>query len=122
MKTCVLLTLAILTLGTSATMAEVPKTISYQGVLADGSGNPSTDTSATLTFRIYSTGAGGTPIWEETMPVLLSNGLFTAILGSSTPLNLPFDQQYWGTLRRLEQFSSDRRETRVIWHRSAYYV
>ena len=29
------------------------------------------------------------------MPVLLSNGLFTAILGSSTPLNLPFDQQYW---------------------------
>jgi hypothetical protein len=95
MKTSVLFTVAILAIGTTAAIAEVPRTISYQGVLADGSGSPSTDSSATLTFRIYSTGSGGSPAWEETMPVLLSGGLFTAILGSSTPLNLPFDRQYW---------------------------
>ncbi|MGB6650497.1 MAG: hypothetical protein WBG01_18385 [Bacteroidota bacterium] len=95
MKTSVLLTLFILAIGTAAALAEVPKTISYQGVLGDGSGNPSTDTSAALTFRLYDTGSGGTAIWEETQSVLFSNGLFTAILGSTAPLGLPFDSQYW---------------------------
>jgi hypothetical protein len=53
MKKFLLGNLAVLAIGITIANAEVPKTISYQGLLGDGSGNPSTDTSATLTFRLY---------------------------------------------------------------------
>jgi len=34
-------------------------------------------------------------LWQETQQVDVANGLFNVILGSSNPLNLPFDKPYW---------------------------
>jgi len=79
----------------SAVSAQIPKTMSYQGVLADTSGNSVVDGNYNLTFRIYNIASGGTEIWTETQTIPVVDGIFNAILGSVTPLNLAFDQPYW---------------------------
>ena len=53
------------------------------------------DGSYDLTFKIYATPSGGRALWTETKSVQVVNGVFDAILGSATPLNLPFDQTYY---------------------------
>jgi N-acetylneuraminic acid mutarotase len=72
--------------------AQVPQTMSFQGELGPGIGANSTQT---MTFRIYTTATGGTPIWSETKSVPLDNRRFNVLLGSSTPLAIPFDVQYY---------------------------
>jgi hypothetical protein len=79
--------------GTS--VADVPQTMSYQGVLADGSGVPVADGTYNLTFRLYAVATGGTPLWSEIQALVVEDAIFNAILGSVTTLNLPFDDQYW---------------------------
>lgn len=54
----------------------------HQGVLFDETDNPVTDI-ANMTFRLFSSPEGGTPIWEETQRVSVEGGLFSAELGSS---------------------------------------
>ncbi len=78
-----------------AAFAQIPRTISYQGVLTDANGNSVRDGNVALKFRLYEAANGGTPIWEETQSVNIVKGLFNAILGSATPLNVPFDKPYW---------------------------
>ncbi len=78
------------------TQAQIPQTISYQGVLTDSNGELITSSGLRLTFQFYSTAEGGEPLWKEihdSVPV--ENGLFSAILGSRTRLRLPFDQPYF---------------------------
>jgi hypothetical protein len=75
--------------------AQVPQTMSYQGILTDPGGNPVPDGNVGLTFRLFDIAAGGTPLWQETQQVTVSKGIFSAILGTGTPLNLPFDKPYW---------------------------
>ena len=82
-------------LGISVTLAQIPRTISYQGVLTDVSGNPITDGIYEMTFRLYEELSDGDALWEETQTVPVQDGLFNVALGSVTPLNLPFDQPYW---------------------------
>ena len=74
--------------------ANAPQTMSYQGVLKDGSGQPVADGNYSLSFAIYTT--GGSQLWTEThSTVATSAGVFSVILGSQgTPLNLAFDQAY----------------------------
>jgi hypothetical protein len=74
---------------------QIPETMSYQGALTDAGGNPVPDGNVSLTFRLYDVASGGTALWEETQEVAVSSGIFNAVLGSSTPLNLPFDKPYW---------------------------
>lgn len=61
----------------------------YQGRLADGTGNPITNT-VPMIFRLYNAATGGVPLWEEqwTGPnsVQVSDGLFNVMLGSLTPI------------------------------------
>ena len=61
----------------------------YQGRLADGTGNPITNT-VSMIFRLYGADLGGTPLWEEqwtgSNSVLVSDGLFNIMLGSLTPI------------------------------------
>jgi hypothetical protein len=75
--------------------AQVPPTISYQGVLTDAAGEVVSDGDYPLTFRLYETPTGDPPIWTESQTVSVSNGLFNVILGAVTPLELPFITQYW---------------------------
>jgi hypothetical protein len=65
--------------------AEVPRMIQYQGRLTDDAGSP-LDTTVELKFRIYHDSTGGSVLWTEIHPaVTVTEGLFTAKLGSITP-------------------------------------
>ena len=68
---------------------QVPQTISYQGMLRhpDGTLVPAAggDTTATITFSLYDAATPTLPVWTETQSVLVSDGLFSVILGKATP-------------------------------------
>ncbi len=75
---------------------QVPKKISYQGVLIDAeTGDPLVGT-YNVTFKIYDQLTGGTLLWSESQDIATdSSGVFSVTLGSVTPLNLEFDQPTW---------------------------
>lgn len=89
-----LLILSCLLLDLAGARAEVPSLLNYQGILADGTGQPVTG-SKSITFSLYNQLSGGTAFWSETKTVTLdSNGRFSESLGSITPLN---KQEFTGT-------------------------
>jgi hypothetical protein len=63
--------------------AHVPNVINYQGRLTDDAGNVVPDGYYSLTFAIYDTAAGGTPLWGPVTPkpIEVIDGLFTWQLG-----------------------------------------
>ena len=73
----------------------IPQTINYQGVLKDASGNIVSNGDYNLTFRLYNSETGGSPLWTETKSVSISEGIFFTKLGDVNSLNLPFDAAYW---------------------------
>lgn len=85
----------LLLLVSTVASSDVPQTMSYQGVLRDGSGNVVPDGSYAVTFKVYDADAGGTVLWMETQTLSVTGGIFCAVLGSATTLDLPFEQQYW---------------------------
>jgi hypothetical protein len=82
-----ILALAVLAIAgpAQAPSATSTSTISYQGRLADSSGNPLTAI-ANMEFRIYGVPTGGVPLWTEmwtgSNAVEVSDGLFNVMLGS----------------------------------------
>lgn len=91
---CFLL-LAVFTM-TSA-QAQVPRQMSYQGVLTDASGQLVPDGDRTLSIGLYTQAGGGSAIWTETQTVTVVRGTFNAILGRVTPIppSLSFDRAYF---------------------------
>jgi hypothetical protein len=66
-----------------------PPVISYVGRLLDpATGLPKANGSYTVAFSLYDVGSGGAPLWTEIKSVTVANGLFTTLLGDTTPLNL----------------------------------
>ncbi|MCH8024453.1 MAG: hypothetical protein IIB43_07070, partial [Candidatus Marinimicrobia bacterium] len=86
-------------LGVQLLLAQIPQTISYQGVLTL-SGGP-VDGNTDMTFKLWGAATGGTALWTElhltatANPVVLSEGLFDVILGQTTPLPDPFPSPAW---------------------------
>jgi len=83
---------------TSGLGAQIPRTISYQGILADSQGNLLPDGVHAITIRFYPTLSGGPPLYTEAhdaVPVV--RGLFNLIIGLSTPIpgTLAFDRAYF---------------------------
>ena len=73
---------AVLALGMSMAVADVPQLINYQGRLTDNLGAP-LDTTVQMIFTIYND--VGLSKWQETHPsVTVTNGLFNVLLGSVT--------------------------------------
>jgi len=96
MKSKLLLSVLVVTLMVQISWGQIPQTMSYQGILTDGSGVVVPDGSYGLTLRIYDVETNGTALWSETHPsVAVVNGIFNVILGSVNPLNIAFDAQYW---------------------------
>lgn len=91
------LTLALVLLAAATAVAQIPRTINYQGRIADGP-NP-VNGPRTMTLKIYDAATGGATLFEETQTVNFSNGVFTAAIGGGTPGGIPatvtFDRQYW---------------------------
>ena len=70
--------------------------LGIQGIVkrADGSATP--DGNYPMTFRLYDAAEGGTALWTEVQSnVPVNSGLYSAVLGSVTNLNLPFDKEYY---------------------------
>lgn len=80
--------------------AGTPRTISFQGVLANAAHVALPDgTYANVTFRLYDHLAGPNQLWSETKSVTLAGGrgTFSTALGDTTafPPAVLFDQPYW---------------------------
>jgi len=76
----------------------VPQLLNFQGVLRDGSGDPVSDSTYSVTFRIYDAAAAGSILWSEVRSVATTDGLFTVQLGSITPVP---DSLFFDTTRYL---------------------
>lgn len=88
-------TIMLCLLLTGGVFSQVPQTLSYQGMLGDGSGTAVPNGNYNLVFKIYEAASGGDPVWEETHQAMVEDGIFGVILGSDTPLAIPFDKPYW---------------------------
>lgn len=76
--------------------AQVPETLSWQGVLRGADGHVVPDGSRSLTFRLYEAASSGDAIWTETQTVDVSLGIASVLLGSVSSLaTVPFDKPYW---------------------------
>lgn len=77
--------------------AQIPHTLSYQGVLCDSLGNPKPDALYNITFRFYDVNSGGVALWTETKSLEVKRGLFSTILGDNNNLfpTIKFDKPYW---------------------------
>ncbi|NVO00461.1 MAG: collagen-like protein, partial [Geobacteraceae bacterium] len=91
--TTILITLLILS-GIPA-LAALPSTVTYQGYMTAANGAPVTTTVA-MTLTLYTAASGGTALWSEHQPsVPVVNGVYSVLIGSITPLALPFDTVYY---------------------------
>ncbi len=70
----------------AATVNADPFRLLHQGRLLDDVGVPVGGTYE-LTYRIYTDSTGGTLLWEEVQLVTVTNGLYSAQLGSVVPLD-----------------------------------
>src|SRR6266567_6231041 len=79
----------------------VPRWMKFSGVLHDAAGKPLTGT-VDVTFALYSTEAGGNPLWFETQTVQADDlGRYTALLGAMHTEGLPMDLFTSGEVRWL---------------------
>src|SRR5437016_3397558 len=99
MKTRARAIIALLALGSCSRIAPaaVPRTILFQGKLANAAGEPVPDGPQMVTFRLYDALTGGNLLWSETKTVTVLSGGFATALGDTTafPASLLFDEPYW---------------------------
>jgi len=100
MKKLYIVSLFLLILFYQSANAQIPQTISFQGVLTDSLDMLKPDGVYLLTFRLYTAPTGGAPIWSEQNSVNVTKGLFTHNLGSIDSFfpSLTFDIPYWLTI------------------------
>jgi hypothetical protein len=86
-----LLWLFTVTLFTTSDTFAYSEKINYQGKLLSASSTPVANDSYNMTFRLYTSISGGTPVWTETRTagnaVQISNGLFSVMLGDLESLS-----------------------------------
>jgi hypothetical protein len=88
----------IITCAITPALAQLPRTISFQGVLGDATGALVPNGPAILDVAIYDAPTGGTALFTERLNVTVLDGVFNAIIGSSgsgIPVAVDFDKQYW---------------------------
>ena len=86
-----ILTWAILAVVASlpeAARAAVPQMINYQGRLTDADGEPVDSATYGLMFSIYDAPIAGSELWKasETIWIEITDGLFSHLLGSTSPI------------------------------------
>ncbi len=90
-----LLPLAAMCLLAISAHAQVPRTISYQGVLTNNGAAASGE--HLITVALYDSPTSGTPLYQESHQVTIANGMFNIEIGSITPIpaTLTFDAPYY---------------------------
>jgi hypothetical protein len=79
-----LTTVVVLALSGAASAGQVPARLTEQGRLLGSDGLPVSG-SVSMTFAVYATPTGGTPLFSEVFTVPLQDGYFSVQLGSSKP-------------------------------------
>lgn len=79
----------------ASAFALAPAKMSYQGVLKDSEGELVPNGNYDLQLSLYDAATGGTALWTEAQNIGVTGGVFSVILGSVTPLALPFDKAYY---------------------------
>lgn len=80
-------------------VAEAQWLMSYYGYLDKEPGMPLTG-KVSITFSLYNGPKGGEPLWSEVHEVVeVKNGFYIVTLGSTTPLDLPCNEQYFVGVR-----------------------
>ncbi len=59
-----ILRITLLVLTATSAFAQIPQTMSYQGLLTDAAGIPVADGPVDLTFKLYDAATDGTLLWE----------------------------------------------------------
>jgi len=87
----------LLVLLPANSQAQIPRILSYQGILTDSVGTPKSDGSYSFTFGLYESQSGGSPFWTETKNLIVKRGLFYTQLGDQTLISasIRFDKPYW---------------------------
>ena len=71
-------------------------TLSIQGTIQKSFGGAVDDGKYSLTFRLYTTESGGTPVWSETQgDIEVIGGVYSALLGAANPLTAGFNTVYY---------------------------
>jgi hypothetical protein len=78
-------------------LAQMPRTIAFQGVLTDSLGSAKPDGTYRILFTLYDVSSGGTALWSETKLLPVKNGYFSTLLGDTNPIGsaIRFDRQMW---------------------------
>lgn len=97
MKRLLCIMLVFFGISKQVVLADVPKTVNYQGRLTDTEGNAVTDGTYGVTFTLFYQTTGNTPTgWSEVQNVSTRRGYFNVALGTYTPLNsLDFNYPYY---------------------------
>jgi hypothetical protein len=89
-------------LSADAVLAQsgAPDIIPFQGYLTDDGGDPVTDGTYAITFKLYTVSGGGSAIWTEAHTggneVQVTDGVFDVLLGSIQSLSgITFEQQLY---------------------------
>jgi hypothetical protein len=80
--------------STNQTLAQVPRAISYQGILSDNKGQTVVDSTYTLQLNLYTTRTGQIVLYSQAKTVSTVNGYFSTVL-DSIPDTLIFDRQLY---------------------------
>lgn len=67
-----------------------PQSLSFQGTISS-----TLTATRNVTFKIYTSETDPSAIWTETKSVRFNRGIFTVLLGETTPLTISFDRPYW---------------------------
>ena len=79
--------------GTMLT-AQIPRTISYQGILNSSVGGPISDGGHVLVLRLYHAESGGAPVHEEVKSIQTQGGLFNTDIGPISE-SVDFAEALW---------------------------
>lgn len=89
--------LALVWIAAATAMAQVPRTINYQGRVNSASGP--LEGEHEMTMRLYTSQTGGTALFTDVQTVTFKGGIFTVAIGGGPsgpiPASMSFDQQYW---------------------------
>lgn len=82
-----------------AAVAQIPRTMSYQGVLTDATGVPVPTGTHSVVLGLYDAATGGTLLFTETQSIAVTTGFFSCIIGGATTggitASLTFNNQYY---------------------------
>jgi hypothetical protein len=87
----------LLLLTPAFALGQAPRTISFQGTLAQSTGELVADGTHSLRLALYDVVTGGAPLHVETQQVAVVRGTFNAIIGAvgGVPAALGFDRAYY---------------------------